>query len=169
MKHAFFAAAILTVSCFAFPAFAEQPDLQEIMNASNALGSQEKELLNKKDAAGIASLFTSDALLVMLAPQLAFKAGRDAIQKHYQNIIDAGATNVTFEVKHLEMRGNDAVWETGSYSVTVKDNAIQGNWFRVLKRENGIWKIALEAIARAGGIEVPAARTNSSTAPLYSK
>jgi hypothetical protein len=43
------------------------------------------------DAAGIASLFTSDGLLVMLAPQFAFKPGRDAIQKHYQGIIDGGS------------------------------------------------------------------------------
>jgi hypothetical protein len=47
------------------------------MNATNALGARENELLSKKDAAGIASLFTSDGLLVMLAPQFAFKPGRD--------------------------------------------------------------------------------------------
>ena len=59
------------------------------MDATNALSARENELLSKKDAAAIASLFTSDGLLVMLAPQFAFKPGRDAIQKHYQGIIDA--------------------------------------------------------------------------------
>ena len=43
-------------------------------------------------------------LLVMLAPQFAFKPGRDAIQKHYQGIIDAGATSITLELKNLELR-----------------------------------------------------------------
>jgi uncharacterized protein (TIGR02246 family) len=123
-------------------------------------------LLNKKDAAGIASLFTSDGLLVMLAPQFAFKPGRDAIQKHYQGIIDAGATSIVLELKNLELRGNDGVWAAGNYSVTVKDKTIRGSWFRILKRENGNWKIAMEALARAGAIDTPA---DSSPAPTNGK
>jgi len=155
MKGAMFAVALLTFGCFVFPAFPQQQDLQEIMNATNALGARESELLSKKDAAGKASLFTSDGLLVMLAPQFAFKPGREAIQKHYQGIIDAGAANITLELKNLELRGNDGVWAAGNSSVTVKDKAVQGSWFRILKRENGTWKIAMEAFARAGVIDAP--------------
>ena len=157
MKGAMFAVAFLTVGCFSLPIFAEEQDLQEVMNAANALSARESDLLSKKDAAGIASLFTSDGLLVMLAPQFAFKPGRDVIQKHYQGIIDAGATGITLELKNVELRGNDGVWAAGTYSVTVKDKTIQGNWFRILKRENGTWKIAMEAFARAGVIDAPPA------------
>ena len=135
------------------------------MDAANALSARESELLSKKDAAGIASLFTSDGLLVMLAPQFAFKPGRDAIQKHYQGIIDAGATSITLELKNLELRGNDGVWAAGNYTVTVKDKTIQGNWFRILKGENGSWKIAMEAFARVGVIVAPPAATDSSPPP----
>src|SRR6185437_11599365 len=145
MKKAIFAVALLTVGGFSLPLFAQQQDLQEEMNAANALGTQENDLLRKKDAAGIASLFTSDGLIVMLAPQFAFKPGRDAIQKHYQGIIDAGVTGITLELKNMELRGNDGVWAAGNYSVMIKDKTIQGNWFRILKRENGAWKIAMEA------------------------
>jgi uncharacterized protein (TIGR02246 family) len=155
MKGAMFAVALLAIGCFSLPILAQQQDLQEVMNAANALNAREKELLNKKDAAGIASLFTSDGLLVMLAPQFAFNPGREAIQKHYQGFIDAGASNLTLELKNLELRGNDGVWAAGNYSVTVKDRTIQGNWFRILKRENGTWKIALDAFARAGAIDAP--------------
>ena len=77
----------------------------------------------------------------MLAPQFAFKPGRDAIQKHYQGIIDAGATSVTLELKNMELRANDGVRAAGNYSVTVKDKPIQAHWFRILKRENGTWKM----------------------------
>jgi uncharacterized protein (TIGR02246 family) len=158
MKGALFAVGLLTVACFSLPIFAQQQDLQEVMNAANALGARESELLGKKDAAGIASLFTSDGLLVALAPQFAFKPGRDAIQKHYQGIIDAGATSITVELKNLELRGNDSVWAAGTYSATVKDNTIQGNWFRILKRENGNWRIAMEAFADVSAIDaLPAA------------
>jgi ketosteroid isomerase-like protein len=105
---------------------------------------------------------------VTLAPQFAFKPGREAIQKHYQGIIDAGATGITLELKNLELRGNDGVWSAGTYSLTVKDKTIQGNWFRILKRENGNWKIAMEAFARAGAIDAPPA-AGSSPPPTNSK
>ena len=133
MKGAMFAVALLTVGCFSSPIFAQQQELQEVMDAANALSARQSELLSKKDAAGIASLFTSDGLLVMLAPQFAFKPGRDVIQKHYQGIIDAGTTAITLELKNMELRGNDGVWAAGNYSVTVKDKTIQGNWFRILE------------------------------------
>jgi len=169
MRGAIFAVVLLTLGFFSLPVLAQQQDLQEIMNAINTLGARENELLGKKDAAGIASLFISDGLLVMLAPQFAFKPGRDAIQKHYQGIIDAGATSITLELQNMELRGNDGVWAAGNYSVTVKDKPIQGNWFRILKRENGTWKIAMEAFARTGVIDAPAAAAGSSQGPTNSK
>ena len=141
MKGAMFAVALLTVGCFSLPIFAQQQDLQEVMNPANALSARESELLSKKDAAGIASLFTSDGLLVMLAPQFAFKPGRDAIQKHYQGIIDAGAVSITLELKNLELRGNDSMWAAGTYSVTIKDKTIQGNWFKSRSARTGIGRL----------------------------
>jgi uncharacterized protein (TIGR02246 family) len=153
MKRTIVPVVFLTVACLSFAVFAQQQDLQEVMNAANALSARENELLGKKDAAGIASLFTSDGLLVMLAPQFAFNPGRDAIQKHYQSTIDGGATSITMELKNMELRGNDGVWAAGSYSVTVKDKTIQGNWFRIFKRESGTWKIAMEAFARAAAAD----------------
>jgi len=169
MKRTIFAGVLLLVGCFSLPILAQQQDLQDVMNAANALGARESELLSKKDAAGIAALFTSDGLLVMLARQFAFKPGREAIQKHYQGIIDAGATSITMELKNLELRGNDGVWAAGNYSVTIKDKAIKGNWFRILKPENGTWKIAMEAFARAGGIDAPPGPANTSPAPANGK
>jgi len=169
MKSLIFAVVLLMVGSFSLPVLAQQQDLQGIMNATNALGARQNELLGKKDAAGIASLFTSDGLLVTLAPQFAFKRGRDAIQKHYQGIIEAGATGLTLELKNMELRGNDGVWAAGNYSVTVKDKTIEGHWFRILKRENGNWKIAMEAFARAGVIDAPPAATGSSPPPAKSK
>jgi uncharacterized protein (TIGR02246 family) len=156
MRRALFAIVLLAVGCFSLPIFAQQQDLQEVMDAAKALSARESELLTKKDAAGIAALFTSDGLLVMLAPQFAFRPGRDAIQKHYQGVIEAGATSITLELKNMELRDNDGVWAAGNYSITVKDKTIQGNWFRILKRENGTWKIAMAAFAQAAAVDPPA-------------
>jgi hypothetical protein len=68
MKSAIFAVVLLTLGFFSLPVLAQQQDLQDVMNAANALSARESELLGKKDAAGIASLFTSEGLLVMLRP-----------------------------------------------------------------------------------------------------
>jgi uncharacterized protein (TIGR02246 family) len=160
MRGAILAVVVLVVGCFAVPVFAQQ-DAQELMNAAKALGAQESEMFVKRDAAGIASLFTSDGVMVMLAPKLAVKPGPDAIQKHYESIFAASATNITLEVQQVEARGSDAAWAAGSYAVIVKDKTIEGNWFRVLKREGGAWKIAMEGFARAGAIDAPATSASS--------
>jgi hypothetical protein len=90
MKGAIFAVAALAVGCCTLPTFAQQQDLQEVMNAANALSVRESKLLGKKDAAGIAALFTSDGLLVMLAPQFAFKPDMTL----YRSIIRGSSTLV---------------------------------------------------------------------------
>ena len=51
MKNVIFAVVLLTIGCFALPICAQQQDLQEVMNATTALGTRENELLGKKDAA----------------------------------------------------------------------------------------------------------------------
>ena len=48
-----------------------------------------------------------------------------------------------------ELRGNDSVWAAGNYSVTVKDKTIQGNWFRILKREEAHKHHGNSKVARA--------------------
>jgi uncharacterized protein (TIGR02246 family) len=161
MKSTIFAVIAMVVCCCSFPIFAQQPDTQEVMNAAKALGAQESEMFAEKDAAGIASLFTLDGLMVMLAPKLAVKPGRDAVQKHYESIFAAGATNITLEVQQVEPRGSDAAWAAGTYAVTVKEKTIEGNWFRMLKRDGGSWKIAVEGFARAGAIDAPAASAST--------
>ena len=132
----------------AFPVAAQQQDTQEVTKAVKALLAEERESFQKKDAAGCAALYTSDAFLVFLQPKLAAKQGHEAIQKHYQTVIDAGATNMTSEVEYVEMRGNDVAWAAGPYSITVKGKTIDGNWSGMLKREGGIWKWASVSAAR---------------------
>ena len=99
MKSTIFAFVVMVIGCISFPTFAQQQDAQELTNAVKALTAQEIEMIRNKDAAGAASLFTSDALLVMLAPKLAVKPGREAVQKHIQGLLEAGVTNLTMPSK----------------------------------------------------------------------
>jgi uncharacterized protein (TIGR02246 family) len=157
MKCTIFAIFVLVIGCCSLPVSAQQQDAQELTNAVAAISAREIALTKNKDAAGAASLFTSDALVVMLAPKLAVKPGREAIQRHIQDLIDAGLTNLTIETQQVERRGNDGAWAAGTYTVTVKDKTIEGNWFRTFKREDDVWKIAMEGFARTGTIDAPAA------------
>ena len=157
MKCTIFAIFVLVIGCCSLPVSAQQQDAQELTNAVADISAREIALTKNKDAAGAASLFTSDALVVMLAPKLAVKPGREAIQRHIQGLIDAGLTNLTIETQQIERRGNDGAWAAGTYTVTVKDKTIEGNWFRMLKREDDVWKIAMEGFARTGTIDAPAA------------
>jgi len=54
----------------------------------------------------------------MLAPQFAFNPGREAMQKHYQGIIDAGASNISRELKNLELRDILRCGRKWRYSIT---------------------------------------------------
>ena len=157
MKCTIFAIFVLVIGCCSLPVSAQQQDAQELTNAVADISAREIALTKNKDAAGAASLFTSDALMVMLAPKLAVKPGREAIQRHIQGLIDAGLTNLTIETQQIERRGNDGAWAAGTYTVTVKDKTIEGNWFRMFKREDDVWKIAMEGFARTGTIDAPAA------------
>ena len=147
MKSILFAVIALVVG-LTFPVAAQQQDTQEVTTALKVLLAEEDEMIQKNDAAGCASLYTADALLVFLQPKLAVKRGHEAIQKHYQAIIDAGATNMASEAEYVEMRGNDVAWAAGPYLVTVKGKTIEGNWSGMLKREGGTWKWASVSAAR---------------------
>ena len=54
----------------ALPATAQQNSTQDLKAAAAALIAQRVQFYNKKDAAGIAAQFTSDAIFVELLPQL---------------------------------------------------------------------------------------------------
>jgi hypothetical protein len=97
----------------------------------------------------------------MLAPKLAVKSGRDAIQKHLDGLFAAGAASINFVVQQVETRGSDAAWGAGTYTVVVKEKTIEGNWFRMFRREGGTWKIAMESFARAAAVEAPATSASS--------
>ena len=88
MKSAIFAVVLLTLGLLSLPVLARQQDLQDVMNAANALSARESELLSKKDAPGIASLFTSDGLLVMLARSSHLSPGETL----YRSITKASST-----------------------------------------------------------------------------
>jgi ketosteroid isomerase-like protein len=77
MKRSLLFAPLLTV-CLAMPAAAQQLSEQEVRPAIERLLEAWDAAADKKDAAGIATMYTEDAMRV--TPR-GFQYGRDAIEK----------------------------------------------------------------------------------------
>jgi len=136
----------------ALPAAAQQDSTQELKAAAAALIAQRVELYNKKDAGGIAAQFTPDAIFVELLPRLEVKHGKSEIQKHYQQLFDAGATGFDQKITQVDLNGNEAGVMAGDYTVVANGKTITGHWFETLRREAGTWKAAIHVFARPNPI-----------------
>ena len=136
----------------ALPAAAQQESTQDLKAEAAALITQRVQLYNKKDAAGIAAEFTPDAIFVELLPILEVMRGKAEIQKHYQQLFDAGASGFDQKITQVELNGNEAGVMAGDYTVVANGKTITGHWFEILRREAGTWKAALHVFARPNPI-----------------
>jgi ketosteroid isomerase-like protein len=127
---------------------AQQNAPQDLKAAATAIIAQRGELYSKKDAAGIAAEFTADVIYVELLPRLEVMHGKEEIQKHYQQLMDAGATDFALTITHVEPTGNDSGLMAGDYTVVANGKTITGRWFEILRQEAGTWKIAVHVFAR---------------------
>jgi len=100
---------------------------------------------NKQDAAGIAGLYTKDAVLVSQAPKVV-KNGQQEIAQQYETIFKTLPHNdaATVEVSPL---GNDALFSVGEYHLSGQNQSdpvkADGHWTAVYVRDGGTWKIRL--------------------------
>ena len=136
----------------ALAASAQQDSTQDLKAAAAALIAQRVQLYNKKDAAGIAAEFTPDAIFVELLPRLEVMRGKAEIQKHYQQLFDAGATSFDQKITQVELNGNEAAVMAGDYSVVANGKTITGHWFEILRQEAGTWKATVHVFARPNPI-----------------
>jgi uncharacterized protein (TIGR02246 family) len=132
----------------ALPGPAQQNRLQDLTATAAAVIAERSELYNKKDAGGIAAEFTADATFVELLPILEVMHGKAEIQKHYQQLFDAGATNFSQKITQVELNGNDTGVMAGDYTVFANGKTITGHWFEILRQEAGTWKTAVHVFAR---------------------
>jgi uncharacterized protein (TIGR02246 family) len=111
-----------------------------------ALTKTYDERFNKNDAAGVAALFTEDA--VQVAPGgLIF--GRQAIEKKYADLFQQWhPTNHISEVDQVNAGGNNA-WNVGEWSCTMQTQ--DGSWPEkgyfafICVREGDAWKQCMSA------------------------
>ena len=80
-----------------------------------AVGRTLCERLNAGNVAGVAELYTEDA--VLMPPGAARLDGRDAIQQYWQGLLDAGVGDISVTTQEVEDAGDSAV-EVGLISAT---------------------------------------------------
>jgi uncharacterized protein (TIGR02246 family) len=92
------------------------------------------------DAAGIAELYTVDAML--LPPGSDFVKGKKAIQDFWKGVIDMGIREAKLDIVEVEHHG-DAAIEVGQYKLSGDGGVLvdQGKYIVIWKQEDGQWKL----------------------------
>jgi uncharacterized protein (TIGR02246 family) len=108
------------------------------------------ERYNKQDAAGIATMFTKDAVRVSSA---APAVGPQAIEEIFKAQFKAGYNHIDETVDQVSPLGDDAAITIGEYHATGQGQSgplkVEGRWTEVEVRDGGEWKIRLLTVVPA--------------------
>ena len=104
-----------------------------------AVGKTLCERANAGNGAGVAELYTEDA--VLMPPGAARLDGREAIQQFWQGMLDAGVGDISVATQEVEEAGDSAV-EVGTISATAPGEgdarvALTGKYIVVYRRDGG--------------------------------
>jgi len=119
------------------PAFAQKAEIE-------AINAQWSNFFNKGDFAGVASLYTDDA--VAFPPGQPMVRGKDAIGAMWKKLAEqvSDPKVVTLEVKRL---GRFALREIGTFSLKTKEptpKELTGKYVVVWEKVRGRWKLAAD-------------------------
>jgi uncharacterized protein (TIGR02246 family) len=134
-------------ACFAASAFALSGDLAGNTRALEHFGElnlQLKTALRADNAAGLAALFTEEAVCVTPHGVL---IGREAIAEGLDHVFkDSCVTSQTFQIDQLHSLGNDA-WSVGQWWTTLQSlqgtTFLSGYWSAIFVQDGGTWKMRM--------------------------
>lgn len=137
------------IAAIAAAAAAQQtatPGSQDVRQEVEAFVAKYVDTYNRKDAAGLASLYTQDGVLIRPGPMA---TGRENIEKAWKGVLDAGWTGLHYETREVHPEGN-VVWSIGQFTVSSpeQDGTMQehrGNFMNIYQREGGSLKFRVHA------------------------
>lgn len=133
----------------------QQPGVSDMLKeTATAVNRQRSELFAKKDAAGIASLYTADATYIELLPRLQMMSGRPQIAQHFRELFAAHGTQLESAVTSAQMIDANTQLVGGDYFIVAGGKKIAGHFVQILRRDAGGWKIASHVFARPEPITV---------------
>ncbi len=141
----------LALSCLLFIASCtpvvvwETAEPEADVEAINSLRDEFIALDNASDAAGLASLYTNDA--VLMPPNEAAVTGNQAIESWFQTTFDQFTTEFTVASEELEVVG-DWAFDWGAYMTALTSKAggeateDRGKYMVILRKQvDGSWRI----------------------------
>ena len=127
------------------PAVEEAATTEADVEAINSLRDEFIALDNASDAAGLASLYTNDA--VLMPPNEAAVTGNQAIESWFQTTFDQFTTEFTVASEELEVVG-DWAFDWGVYMTALTPKAggepteDRGKYIVILRKQvDGSWRI----------------------------
>ena len=124
----------------------EAAETEADVEAINSLRDDFIALDNASDAAGLASLYTNDA--VLMPPNEAAVTGSQAIESWFQTTFDQFTTEFTVASEELEVVG-DWAFDWGAYMTALTPKAggepteDRGKYIVILRKQvDGSWRIA---------------------------
>jgi uncharacterized protein (TIGR02246 family) len=115
---------------------------QAVRSAIEATNARFVEAANSGDTAGVASLYTEDA--VLLAPNAPMMRGRQEVKAFFDGMVaQMGLPKLQLNTKQVEEHG-DTAWEVGAYTMTLQGVSDEGKYIVVWKRQGNDWKLAAD-------------------------
>jgi uncharacterized protein (TIGR02246 family) len=123
-------------------------DRPNVHQAVEAFVTKYLEAYNKKDAAGVASLYTDDGILVPPGPMA---TGKQNIEKAWRAVFDTGRTGLRYDIQQVQAEGN-IVWSVGQFTVMAPDESgvlqkRQGNFANIYQWEDDGLKFRVHAFS----------------------
>lgn len=141
---------VVNLAAFAMsaPSFAQgdKAGRSNVQQAVEAFVTKYLDTYNKKDASGVAALYTDDGVLVSPGP---IATGRQSIEKAWRAAFDAGRTGLKYKIQQTQADGN-LVWSVGQFTVMAPDEKgtlqeRQGNFANVYQWEGNELKFRVHA------------------------
>lgn len=146
MKSVAIAWGAATVIALAVPASAQPSGAADSKGMVTDLARKWQDAYNRKDAAGIAALYTNTGVYVVGDGIL---EGHAAIQKQIEEQLRKGGHNLTISTTRTGIAGG-AVWGVGEWSAQFGDApSSHGFWSNVFVRDGKVWKIQMNGITMA--------------------
>jgi len=112
--------------------------VKKVIDSTNAVFGS---MVSKGDSVGLASLYTSDAKIMM--PNMPTASGRSGVQSAFAGLFTAmGTPNLTLTANE-EWGTEELITEVGSYTMTDKNGKEidKGKYIDLWKMEDGKWKL----------------------------
>ena len=117
------------------PALAEQRDVEAIESQLQQYAAR----FNQGDAEAVSQLYSED--IVYYGPLGRVFEGREAVEQHYQDNLEAGFGDMTIEVIEVNVVG-DIAYDVARYTIVgPQGQPLAGYHLGFLEKENGEWLV----------------------------